>query len=145
MVFSKLGETSGRLRGEESQHLKLAASAAVLTKHLPDLLERMRGEFPELKLTLRDAVASTIDELLLNGEVDVAVSVLHGDNAPGVKTMDLLKLPLVLVVPKTLKAKSFEALVEEVHRLHPVSSSVFNPFPASLPGTLPRKPVPLRS
>ena len=31
--FSKLGEMSGRLRGEESQHLKLAASAAVLTKH----------------------------------------------------------------------------------------------------------------
>lgn len=112
--FSKLGEMSGRLRGEESQHLKLAASAAVLTKHLPDLLERMRGEFPELKLTLRGAVASSIDELLLSGEVDVAVSVLHGDNAPGVKTMDLMKLPLVLVVPKSLKAKSFESLVEEV-------------------------------
>ncbi|MDB4730985.1 LysR family transcriptional regulator, partial [Akkermansiaceae bacterium] len=39
--FSRLADVEERLRGEESRHLRLAASASTLRNHLPDVLEKL--------------------------------------------------------------------------------------------------------
>jgi len=109
--FSKLGDIGERLRGQDRQHLRLAASAATLTYHLPEILDRLRKEFPKLRLTLKDSPPSDVETLLANQEIDVAISVLHGKQNPGVKSLKLIELPLVLLVPDRVKARSLDKLI----------------------------------
>lgn len=109
--FSQLPTIGTRLRGEESQHLRLAASAAVLTNHLPDLLEKLRQQHPGLRLTLKEVAPTDVDGLLATQEIDIAISLLQGKPGPGVHTRELLSLPLVLLAPKDAKHKKFSDII----------------------------------
>ncbi len=111
--FSRLNHMATRLRGEESQHLRLAASAAVLTNHLPEVLEKLRGTFPELRLTLREIIPTEADALLATQEIDVAITLLHGKPGPGIRTTQLLRLPLILLAPEDSKIRRFAQLHKE--------------------------------
>ena len=108
--FSQLPTIGTRLRGEESQHLRLAASAAVLTNHLPDVLEKLRANHPDLRLTLKEINPSDVDDILATQEIDIAISLLHGKPGPGVHTRELMRLSLVLLAPKDSKIKRFRDL-----------------------------------
>ncbi len=111
--FGRLTDVVEELQGGESQHLRVAASAAVLNAYLPGIFGRLREEFPNLRLTLRDAIAAEAEQLLSKQEIDVAVGPLRPDVSPGLKAAELLKLPLVLMVPEELKARTFEKLLDE--------------------------------
>ena len=111
--FSRLDEVEEQLKGEQSRHLRIAASASVLRNHLPDLLGEMRKEMPGMKLTLIEAEPSDVHGLITNQKVDIAVTVLHGRLAEGLRHADLLKVPLALHVPSSIKAKSFDSLLED--------------------------------
>ncbi len=108
--FSRLDQVASRLRGEESQHLRLAASASIMANHLPTVLERMRREFPELRLSLREVKSTEIEAALQKQEADVAISQLHRNPAPGVKAIQLLELPLVLFAPAEVAIREFADL-----------------------------------
>ncbi|CAN5435879.1 hypothetical protein BH23VER1_BH23VER1_10110 [soil metagenome] len=109
--FSRLGDLAEGLRGGESQHLRVAASAAVLNGYLPGIFAGLRAEYPQLRLTLRDALPAEAEDLLCRQEVDIALGPLRSDVPPGLKVAELLKLPLVLVIPDGLKARSFDDLL----------------------------------
>ncbi len=109
--FSQLDGVEAELRGGEETHLRLAASAAVLTAHLPDLLTGLRHDFPKLRLTLRDASAAEATTLLQRQEIDVALSVLDRSPAPGLKSQELLRLPMVLVVREDFPHQSFKKML----------------------------------
>ena len=111
--FSRLGEVEARLKGEESRHLRIAASAAVLRNHLPELLEDMRKAEPNLRLTLREVEPADIHGMLANQQVDIAVSLLHGRLADGLQSKELIKLPLVLLVPTKWKVKRIADLLAD--------------------------------
>ncbi len=108
--FAQLPNVAARLKGEEGSHLRLAASAAVLNTHLPDVLEKLRAVYPNLRLTLREVVPTEVDALLGTQEIDVAVSLLHARSGPGIQTKELLRLPLVLLVPKDSPIRKFADL-----------------------------------
>ncbi len=108
--FSKLPQVAARLRGEESQHLRLAASAAVLTTHIPDILSKLRGEFPDLRLTLRDVTPANVEQLLTTQEIDVAITLLHQKLAAGIHAAELMRLPMILVAPESSPVKRFSQL-----------------------------------
>lgn len=108
--FSRLDQVAARLRGEESQHLRLATSASIMANHLPIVLERMRREFPELRLSLREVKSTEIEAALQKQEADVAISQLHRNSAPGVKVIKLLELPLVLFAPAEVAVDRFSEL-----------------------------------
>lgn len=110
--FSRLGELEARLKGEESRHLRIAASAAALRTHLPEVLEGMRKAEPNMRLTLREVDVSEIHGMLANQQVDVAVSVLHGRLADGLQSRELIKLPFVLLVPTAWKVKRMADLLK---------------------------------
>lgn len=110
--FSRLHEVGSRLRGEEGRHLRLAASATVLNNHLPAVLEAMRNHYPDLRLTLREANPANIDSLLANQEADIAISALPPKAAPGVRTISLLRLPLILLVRDDHPATTFKKLCD---------------------------------
>ncbi|MCB1087097.1 MAG: LysR family transcriptional regulator [Verrucomicrobiae bacterium] len=108
--FSRLDQVAGRLTGEESQHLRLAASATIMANHLPSVLDRMRQVCPEMRLTLKEVRNSEIESALQKQEADVAISLLHQRSAPGIKTVKLLDLPLVLLAPPGTDADRFASL-----------------------------------
>ncbi|NNE90680.1 MAG: LysR family transcriptional regulator [Verrucomicrobiales bacterium] len=109
--FSQLDQVGGRLRGEETQHLRLAASAAVLRNHLPQVLQAVRSDFPDLRLTLREVKSTEIEAALQKQEADVAVTILHRKTAPGLTSIKLLELPQVLLVPKNAPITKFREVV----------------------------------
>ncbi|MDF2377117.1 MAG: LysR family transcriptional regulator [Verrucomicrobiales bacterium] len=108
--FSRLGQMKERLSGEESHHLRLAASAAALTNHLPDVLQSLRAEFPTLRLTLRELNNGDIEEALRKQEADVAVAILHRKPGPGIKSVKLIDLPLAIVAPANSPITRFREL-----------------------------------
>lgn len=108
--FSRLDQVAARIRGEESQHLRLASTASVMANHLPAVLERMRREFPDLRLTLREVKSTDIESVLQKQEADVAISQLQRTPAPGVKAIKLLELPLVLYSPVEVAMENFTDL-----------------------------------
>lgn len=111
--FSRLDEVEEQLKGEQSRHLRIAASAAVLRNHLPDLLSELRGGLPGMRLTLLESEPTDVHSLLVNQKVDIGVTVLHGRAAEGLRTFELLKLPLAFHVPAGEKAKSLDDLLKD--------------------------------
>lgn len=108
--FSRIEQVAARLRGEESGHLRLAASAAALGNHLPEVLQILRREIPNLRLTLREMTNPELEAVLRKQEADVALAVLHRKTGPGIQAVKLLDLPLALAVPAASPFDSFEAL-----------------------------------
>ncbi len=111
--FSRLGDVESRLKGEESRHLRIAASASVLRHHLPELLADLRDQIPGLRLTLRDAEASDIHDVLVRQQSDLAVGVIHSRLGDGLKSVQLMRLPLALLLPARHKAERLEDLLEQ--------------------------------
>lgn len=111
--FSRLDEVEEQLKGEQSRHLRIAASASVLRNHLPDLLGELREKMPGMKLTLLEAEPTDVHGLITNQKVDIAVTVLHGRLAEGLRHAELLRVPLALHLPTAVKGKNFESLLED--------------------------------
>lgn len=123
--FSRLDYITERLRGEESYHLRLAASAAALTHHLPEVLQNLRDEFPSLRLTLKELSNPDLEAALRKQEADVAVAILHRKIGPGIKSVKLVDLPLALAAPTTCSVSSFRELMASAtggELLHPLLS-----------------------
>ena len=108
--FSRLDQMTERLRGEESHHLRLAASAAALTHHLPEVLQALRAEFPTLRLTLRELHNPDIEVALRKMEADVAIAILHRKSTPGLKSVKLIDISLAIAVPASSPINKFRDL-----------------------------------
>ncbi len=111
--FSRLPEVGARLRGEEGVHLRIAASASYLRHHLPNLLEQMRIEDPGLRLTLREVTPPLVHGLLTSQQVDLAITGLYGRFGEGLQIEELVRLPLVLMVPVAWPIKCFPDLLQD--------------------------------
>ena len=111
--FSKLPRVVSQLKGETDQHLRLGASQTVLAHYLPILMRQLRKELPNVRLTLEQLSAADAEKMLLDEEIDIAVTILHGRSAPGLRTIDLINTPIVLLGQRDAAAESFEALLTE--------------------------------
>src|SRR6478672_1234206 len=104
--FSKLDVIATKLQGGTAHHIRIGASEIVLRDHLPELVQNVRKKFPKLKITLRESHQPQLEAWLERGEIDLAVTVLNGKTPAGLQSITLLKLPLVLLVPKNSPIKS---------------------------------------
>src|SRR5262245_8627312 len=104
--FAKLDDFEQRLRGGVSERLRVGASQTVLRDHLPGILRELRLRFPNLKLVLRAGYQLELEQFLISGEIDLAVTVIDRTVAPGLKSEILIELPLALIVPRSVKARS---------------------------------------
>ena len=105
--FANLEAIESELSGGEARHIRIGASVTVLRDHLPELLQNLRGKFPNLKVGLREGHQPELESLLLRGEIDLAVTLVEKTAAAGVASVSLIELPLVLLVEK--KSKFTEA------------------------------------
>jgi DNA-binding transcriptional LysR family regulator len=85
----------------------------VLGNHLPQVLENLKLKTPELKLTLKEVAPSDVYNQLTTQQADIALTVLHGRLDEGLRSIDLMTIPLVLLVPSTCKVNSLDDLLRE--------------------------------
>lgn len=101
--FGRLRDIPRRLRAEEDARLRLAAPATVLRDYLPALLRDHKQQYPSVSLQLHDANQARAETLLRKHEIDLAITELEGKPAAGLSSATLFTLPLVLLVPDSLK------------------------------------------
>ena len=104
--FENLAPVAAKLRQKSAPHLRIAASELVLRDYLPVVVERLRKHEPRLKLGLRSGFQAEMEKWLLEREVDLAITPLETKPPGRIRCVRLVRLPLVLLVPKKSKIKS---------------------------------------
>lgn len=100
--FGRLSELPDQIHGQASRRLRLAAPATILRDYLPKILVEYKRRHGDFHLTLHDANQAIAEELLGKREIDLAITELEGRPALSISSCTLLRLPLVLVVPKQM-------------------------------------------
>jgi DNA-binding transcriptional LysR family regulator len=108
--FANLHAVELELQGGAVHQIRIGASSPVLRDHLPALIRNVRKKFPQLRITLRDGHQPDLEEWLASNDIDLAVTLLGPRPLPGVNSVSLIKLPLVLLVEKSSRLKSAEEL-----------------------------------
>ena len=108
--FSNLEKVADELQGGQARHIRIGASTIVLREHLPELFRDVRKKFPGLKLSLREGYPAQFEEWLRQDEIDLAITLIEKKTAPGIHSLALLELPLVLLVGKNSGIQSAEEL-----------------------------------
>lgn len=97
--FSGLAEVGDRLRGGGENRLRIAAAEVVQRDYLPDLLVRMRKRVKGFHFTLTHGRQHEIEALLAAQEIDIGLSTLMEKTAANIDARELMRLPVVLLVP----------------------------------------------
>ena len=108
--FSNLDALATELQGGKERQIRIGASTIVLRDHLPELFQRVRKKFPNLKIMLREGYQAELENLLQKEELDLAVTLIEKKSAPGIRSVALLELPLVLLVQQDSSITSAEQL-----------------------------------
>ena len=108
--FSSLDRIAGELQGGRVRHIRIGASTIILRDYLPGLFQAVQKRFPGLKVSLREGYPAHLEKLLVAEEIDLAVTLIEKKAAPGLHSLTLLELPLVLLVEKNSRLTSAEQL-----------------------------------
>jgi DNA-binding transcriptional LysR family regulator len=98
--FTGLSDLPHQVRGHAMQRLRLAAPAIILRDYLPKIFVEYKRRHEDFHLTLHDANQAIAEELLRRREIDLAITELEGRPVSSINSCILLRLPLVLLVPK---------------------------------------------
>jgi DNA-binding transcriptional LysR family regulator len=120
--FSNLEDVARRLRNGALPQLRLVASEVILRTHFPAVLDRLRSSVPRVRLALRSGFDVELAAWLRDGEADLAITPLHGRPPTGTQSMSLLRLPLVLLVPKKWKTRSADEILAQRRPEQPLIS-----------------------
>ena len=120
--FSNLNKMVDDLRGGASQRVRVGASHIILSDHMPVIMEKVREDHPDLRVSLRPGHQPSLEAALLAREIDVAVTALETDPPPGIEGHALLEIPLVLVAKRSSKIKSADELFEPQKITEPLIS-----------------------
>jgi len=96
--FANLDVMASELQGGKARPIRIGATTIVLRDHLPELCQTVRKRFPNLKITLREGYPAEFETLLLKEELDLAVTTIEKKPVPGLHSLALVELPLVLLV-----------------------------------------------
>jgi len=110
--FEGLDTLKTRLKKKAEPHLRIGASEIALRDHLPLLLDPVRASHPRLRMTFRSGFQAQMEAALQDNEIDLAITPLESKPPPRIKCLRLVRLPLVLLVPKKSKVKSAAGLWE---------------------------------
>ncbi|MBC8095069.1 MAG: LysR family transcriptional regulator [Akkermansiaceae bacterium] len=108
--FSNLDKVAGELQGGQSRQIRIGASTIVLRDHVPALIQAVKKKFPGMSVSLRDGYPAHLESLLLKEEIDLAITLIEKKSVPGLHSLVLLELPLVLLVSADSKIKSADEL-----------------------------------
>src|SRR5580698_8854155 len=108
--FAGLAGMASELQGGAAHQLRIGSSDIILRDHLPAVLQAARRKFPKLRFTLRSHFQPQLEAMLQRQEIDLLVTLTDKKPPAGFQSVILLKLPLILVVPKESKLARAEEL-----------------------------------
>jgi DNA-binding transcriptional LysR family regulator len=108
--FANLDRVAVELQGGKARQVRIGASTMVLREHLPELFHSVHQRVPELRISLREGYPAEFENLLQKDELDLAVTVIEKKAAPGLRSLALVELPLVLLLPKTSRVTAADQL-----------------------------------
>ncbi len=108
--FANVETMEGELQGGQTRQIRIGASTIVLRDHMPEALQNVRRKYPKLKILLREGSQAELEARLQEEELDLAVTVIEKKTAPGIRSLTLLELPLVLLVEKSSAVSAAEQL-----------------------------------
>ena len=135
--FSNLEAIESELQGGDARRLRIGGSTIVLRQYVPDLAQKLRKQFPKLKLSLRLGHQPELEVMLRKEEIDLAVTVIENKSGPSIHSLPLIELPLVLLVPKESKINDATQLwkrdkIEEALICLPASEALSRNFQLGL-------------
>jgi len=108
--FANLQTVASELQGGKAHNVRIGASTIVLRDHLPELCLRVRKKFPNLKISLREGYQAELEAMMQREELDLAITLIEKKAAPGIHTVPLVELPIVLMVAKDSPIHSADQL-----------------------------------
>ena len=108
--FANLDALASELQGGKARQIRIGASTIVLREHLPEVFQNIRTRFPNLKISLREGYPAEFENLLLKEELDLAVTAIEKKPPPGLHSVSLVELPLVLLVEKASRVTAADQL-----------------------------------
>ena len=108
--FDHVEEVGERLRKNFAPQLRIGAAEPVLRVHLPTVIARVKETHPGFRLVLRSGFQNELEAWLQGHEIDLAVVPLRRKPPPHTRSLPLVRLPLVLLVPRKSNVKSADAL-----------------------------------
>lgn len=108
--FANLDRVAAELQGGTARQVRIGAATLVLREHLPEVFQHVRQRFPNLKISLRQGYPAEFESQLQKGELDLAITAMEKKPAPGLHSVALIELPLVLLVAKRSPVTDAEQL-----------------------------------
>ncbi len=109
--FSNLEGMTEKLQDGTAHHIRIGASEVVLRDHVPHFIGQVKKKFPKMRLTLREGYQPQIEAWLEREELDLGFTLIGDNPPPGIQSMPLLSLPLMLLVPKSSRFKSADEIL----------------------------------
>jgi DNA-binding transcriptional LysR family regulator len=109
--FTQLSAIADRLRGGEDKGLRISCPEIVQRDYLPTLIGAVRKRVPDFHFTLESARVDEIEDGLRSGKIDLGLATSGGSKSNGIQKHELLKMPLVLLVPKKGGPKTAEEIL----------------------------------
>ena len=98
--FAGLDGLEAQLRDADRPELRLGASELVLRLHIPTVTQRLRSRYPKLQLSLTPGYQVQFETWLREGVIDLAIVPLEAKTQGRQSQLRLVRVPLVLLVPK---------------------------------------------
>jgi DNA-binding transcriptional LysR family regulator len=108
--FSNLEKVATELQGGQARHIRIGASTIILRDHVPGLIQAVKKKFPGVNISLREGYPAYLESLLSKDEIDLAITLVERKLSPGLHSLVLLELPLVLLVERSSPITSAEQL-----------------------------------
>jgi DNA-binding transcriptional LysR family regulator len=98
--FAGLDGLEAQLRDADRPELRLGASELVLRLHIPTVTHRLRSRHPKLQLSLTPGYQIQFETWLREGVIDLAIVPIETKTVGRQSQLRLVRVPLVLLVPK---------------------------------------------
>jgi DNA-binding transcriptional LysR family regulator len=108
--FKGLPVIENELRGGKQVRLRIGAPEAIQERYLPVLLRAMKRANLELEFSLLSGRQDQLEQLLQDQEIDLAFSAVHSKVQPGIRSEELVRLPLALLVRESSGLKRADQL-----------------------------------
>jgi DNA-binding transcriptional LysR family regulator len=106
--FGRIAEVREKLQG--AARIRIGASPIVLRDYLPPVIEAVRRQFPGLNMILRALNQPELIDSLERDELDVVISLVPDNLGQGLRAIEIVTLPLILLAPKASKVMSAKDL-----------------------------------
>ena len=120
--FDEIDSICDQIRDGTSELIRLGAPTMVLNRYFPDIIRSLHETLPGVKLALREGHHHQIQQLLDNGQIDLAITPIDDSLSAEFETLSLMKIEVCLLVSKNSKIRAASHFWEQDRITEPLIS-----------------------